>query len=156
MEEPLIIENKEIVDKYELKKKKAIEKYGYKNDPYVNANFLSKIFYYWAFRIIILANITPIKAEYLGRTEGPNASKNYSQKMFKIWHEWGYKAKKTHALLFTIMRSNLTRVLLMLLFSLINVSCDFSTVWLFREYMKSFKPNYKPYFEKNVLGILFI
>lgn len=59
MKDPLIVDEEKKITEEDLKKErelketqKAVDNLGYKNDPYLNSNFLSKLFFYWVFRII--------------------------------------------------------------------------------------------------------
>jgi hypothetical protein len=59
MKDPLIIDEEKKITKEDLKKEreiiktqKEIDNLSYKDDPYLNSNCLSKLFFYWVFRII--------------------------------------------------------------------------------------------------------
>ena len=60
MKDPLLLSDQENqISKQDLKKEKkllqttkAIQRFGYKEDPYLNANCISKLFFYWVFRTI--------------------------------------------------------------------------------------------------------
>jgi len=59
MKDPLIEDEEKNITKENLKKEKelketqkAIETLGYKDDPYLNANCLSKLFFFWVLRTI--------------------------------------------------------------------------------------------------------
>ena len=75
MEEPLIPNN--IIKKDEPNQK--VKNLIIKNDAYLKSNFLSKIFFFWAYRIIRLANLIPLKNEYLGKLEGKHTSEIYER-----------------------------------------------------------------------------
>ena len=59
MKDPLIIDEEKNITKEDIEKEKkeqqthkAIDNLGYKNDPYLNSNCLSKLFFFWVFRTI--------------------------------------------------------------------------------------------------------
>ena len=63
--------------------------YGYiDEDPFSEQSFLSRLFYYWAYRIIKLSNLVKIKPEYLGKLKGKYRSEEYlkSIEIKKHWH----------------------------------------------------------------------
>ena len=50
---------------------REVYEYGYiDEDPFSERSFFSKLFYYWAYRIIKLSNLVKIKPEYLGKLKG--------------------------------------------------------------------------------------
>lgn len=64
MKDPLIIDEEKKITKEDIKKEKelketqkAIENLGYKEDPYLNSNCLSKLFFIWVFRTIRVKTI---------------------------------------------------------------------------------------------------
>ena len=40
------------INLHEIKKQKILNKYSSQNDSYLNSNWLSKLIFYWAFKII--------------------------------------------------------------------------------------------------------
>ena len=85
-----------------------IEKYAYQNDAYLNSSFFSHLTFYWAFKIIKLANITKLKNEYLGSLELGNKSYLISKDLEKVWHSKNYKSKKTCPLFLALLRANIS------------------------------------------------
>jgi len=118
---------------------KAVLKYGStKQDPYSSANYLSRFFLYWAYKIIKLGNIVSLKTEYLGKVEGKYSSVSYLKSIKKIWETKGYKFKKTLPLVQAGFRSNIHYVIIVFLFSLFKTLINLLSIDLFREYMKRF------------------
>ncbi|MCQ2818077.1 MAG: ATP-binding cassette domain-containing protein [archaeon] len=141
MDETLLedkIKGKKPLDENEVPE--CVKKYGYKDtDPYQTANCFSSLFFYWAYRIIKLANLTPLRNKYLGKLKGPHESRNYLQEIKYIWEEKGYKFKKSMPLIKAGFRSNWKFVFVVLLFSLIRSGLSIAITTLFRQYMKLFK-----------------
>jgi len=73
MKDPLIIDEEKQITKEDLDKekkeieiKKVVDKLGYKDeDPYLSANFISKLFFFWVFRTIRVKFISFLKYEIL-------------------------------------------------------------------------------------------
>ena len=57
----------------------------FKNDPYLDANCISKFFMYWAYKIINISTKTKIKKEYLGKIGDANDSKHFNDQISYIW-----------------------------------------------------------------------
>ena len=118
--------------------------YGYiDEDPFSEQSFLSRLFYYWAYRIIKLSNLVKIKPEYLGKLKGKYRSEEYLKSIKYVWENLGYRNKKTLALIRAGFRSNLNFVFIILIFSVVRVSMNILDINLFREYMKRFNKDYK-------------
>ena len=91
MEAPLI-DSKIKVEQGEEETPEVAKKYGYFNeDPYTSANCISHTFYYWAYRIIKLANLTQIKNNSLGKLMGKYTSRNYLADIKYVWETKKYK-----------------------------------------------------------------
>ena len=124
---------------------KEVYEYGYiDEDPFSERSFLSKLFYYWAYRIIKLSNLIKIKPEYLGKLKGKYRSDEYLKSIKYVWENLAYKNKKTLALIQTGFRSNIKFVFIIIIFSVVRVLMNILDINLFREYMKRFDKNYKP------------
>lgn len=160
MEERLLNEGFVEKSKEEIRKEKAISNLGsIDKDIYIHTNIFSRIFFYWAFRIIRLANITPLKNEYLGKMEGYNTSKNYIEDLNDAWERKGYKNLKKHALLRASIRANIGRIIIMIFLSLFVAFLEFSSVYLFRMYTKLYQKDFIPpneYYTKTNVGIGFL
>ena len=118
---------------------KAVLKYGStKQDPYSSANYFSRFFLYWAYKIIKLGNLVTLKTEYLGKIEGKYSSVSYLKSIKKIWETKGYKFKKTLPLVQAGFRSNMRYVIIVFLFSFFKTLINLLSIDLFREYMKRF------------------
>lgn len=118
-----------------------IRKYGFINEDPYNTSFLSRLFFHWAYRIIKLSNLLPIKNEYLGKLKGKYQSHNYLKSIVTIWEEKKYKHKKHFALILAGFRSNIEYVLYVILFSVFRSILKVIQMFLFREYMKEFAHN---------------
>ena len=117
---------------------KCVYKYGFINqDPY-STNFISRLFFHWAYRIIKLASLTSIKNEYLGKLMGKYQSHNYLKDIVTVWEDKKYKYKKHIALILAGFRSNLDSVIYVVIFSFLRSGLKVIQMTLFREYMKMF------------------
>jgi hypothetical protein len=101
--------NESLIDKRQGDNQQIAKNYNLKGDPYLKSNIFSKLFFYWAFRALRLANKIPLKNEYLGKLEGENNSKNYVQKIYQIWENKKFKAKESIRILKTILSANLCK-----------------------------------------------
>ena len=160
MEERLLNEGFVEKSKEEIRKEKAISNLGsIDKDIYIHTNIFYRIIFYWAFRIIRLANITPLKNEYLGKMEGYNTSKNYIEDLNGAWERKGYKNLKKHSLLRASIRANIGRIIIMIFLSLFVAFLEFSSVYLFRMYTKLYQKDFIPpneYYTKTNVGIGFL
>lgn len=156
MEDPLIIKNDNDLSEKQIKIDKAVDSWGSQGkDPYYRSNFISKLFFYWAFRTIKLANITPLKPEYLGTVEAGNKSKEYSQRLYTIWNTKNYKNKKKNGLMKTILRANLWSMIGIIVLSLITVGMEILCTHLFREYIKHFDKTYESQYSIMQVGVAY-
>ena len=135
-------ENITLFDQSNIKEKqemKYIEDWGSTDkDTYINANFISKIFFYWAFRLVRLSNLIKLKPEYIGLPEKDNKSNVYLEDLKDIWDRKQYKKRKSKALCCTVIRNNLFSLIFMIFLSILNVSIEFFPVVLFRMYIVTF------------------
>ena len=119
--------------------KKAVQKYGSTGqDPYSSANYFSRFFLFWAYKIIKLGNIISLKPEYLGTLKGKYSSENYLRSIKNIWDSKGYKFRKTLPLVQAGFRSNINYVIVVFILSLVRTLINLISIDLFREYMKRF------------------
>ena len=144
--------------------KKAVEKYGSKDrDPFTSANYLSKLFLYWAYKCIKLGNLVSLKPEYFGTLTGKYSSVEYLKSIKSIWDSKGYKFRKTLPLVQAGFRANINYVIIVFVLSLIKTLINLLSIDLFREYMKRFgmKPeelenddSYYKMFSHQQIGII--
>ena len=139
LEKKLISSDEKDSDFYDAKTKRAVEKYGSKDqDPFTSANYISRFFLYWAYKVVKLGNLVKLKSEYLGKLKGKYSSVEYLKSIKHIWDAKGYKFKKTLPLVQAGFRANLNYVVVVFLFSLIKTLINLLSIDLFREYMKRF------------------
>lgn len=162
LNENLLSENKEQVDEEEIKKKLIEEEYikqlSYKDiDGYDRANWISKLFFYWAFRIIRLCNLTKIQVEHFGKPEGPNKSENYLKEIKYTWNEKRYKELKSRALFWAVLRTNCLEIFFMIFFSVFIVGLEYLSINIFRMYILSFSEDIskRPKFESWHIALAF-
>ena len=119
--------------------KKAVKKYGSEGkDPFTSANFFSRFFLYWAYKVIKLGNLVSMKPEYLGTLTGKYSSVEYLKSIKNIWDSKGYKFKERLPLVQAGFRANINYVIIVFVFSLIKTLINLLSIDLFREYMKRF------------------
>ena len=108
-----------------------------------------------------LAKNEKLKSNLLGKLNKKLDSTFYFQNLFEIWEVKGYK-KINHALIKTILRSNLLKIIILLILSLISFLSEYISVILLNFFIKyldtsSEKPkifNYSPSLLQ--LGIIYI
>jgi hypothetical protein len=109
--QPLIIKNNNISKQF------SVRDTSYKGDAYNNSNFLSKLFFYWAYKImkvnkhifylnLKISNNIPLKVDHLGGVEGSNRSRILLSNLNYYWEKKNYKNKKPNPLFSTVMRAN--------------------------------------------------
>ena len=139
LESKLISSDEKDPDFMDEKTKKAVKKYGYTDqDPFTSANFISRFFLYWAYKVLKLGNLVSLKSEYLGTLKGKYSSVAYLKSIKTIWDAKGYKFRKTLPLVQAGFRANLNYVVIVFIFSLIKTLINLISIDLFREYMKRF------------------
>ena len=139
-----------------------IEKYGFLNkDPLSSSNFISRIFLYWAYKIIKMGNLIKLKSEYLGKLLGDYTSKNYLKSLKKIWEGKNYKNLKNFALLRAGFRANSKSIIIILFLTFIKSLINIVQIIIFREYMKKFnkennEENFFSKFNHIEIGIFYL
>ena len=166
MEENLeIIKNEEIMN-IDIKnldnigKKKEMAPFI--KDPYLDSNYFSRFFFGWAFYILRLAKNRKLKSNLLGKLNEKIDCSFYYQNLLKIWEIKGYKKIKNHSLIKTILRSNLTKIIILLFLSLTSFLSEYISVLLLNFFIKylddsSEKPKIFSYSPSLLqLGIIYI
>lgn len=126
-------------------------KWSFNNvDGYLRSSILSKTFFWWAFRLIKLANLIKLRIEHVGFPEGKNKSENYLKDFKYYWEEKKYKDRKSKALCCTVIKSNQFQLIVMIILSLFNVGIEVFSVLLFRIFIGMFnkdiqETNYQTY-----------
>ena len=100
----------------------------FKDDPFLDSNFISKFFMYWAFKVLRISKNTKIKKEYLGRLAKGHDSTYFYDRINGIWEKKGYRNISKHALLLCILRSNLPKILLVFCLSISTAAADYFAV----------------------------
>lgn len=123
------------VEEYEEDREK-IEEYSFGNsDPKNDSGFISRLIFYWGYRIIKLASLTRLNLSDLGILNRDNSSVQYSKKIFEIWER--YKNTK-NALLKTVLRANLFNIVLVLVGSAISSGLSIYLVNLFNLFITEY------------------
>ena len=113
----------------------------YTKDPYLDSNFINRFFLYWAYKIIRIATKTKIKIEHLGNLNKKNDSTYFNDRLTYIWETKGYKNCRKYALLKTILRSNLPKISVVFILSMIKTATDYIGVILIKLFIDYFDTN---------------
>ena len=154
---PLLEEPKE--EKPKLKEDKDR---GFKKDAYHDSNIFSRLFFFWSFYILYLARQIQLVPSNLGTLSKSNDSSYFSKNIDYFWNEKGYKNKTSNALMKTILRTNICRLLVILLLSAISSGAQYIQVLLTKEFIDTFEartdPSVKPLFKLELYqtGIAFL
>ena len=164
LDKKLITSQEDVYISDDEKTRRIVEKYGSKDqDPFTSANCLSRFFLYWAYKIIKLGNLLPLKDKYFGKLKGKNSCVTYFKNIKNIWETKGYKLKKYNPLIQTGIRANIKYIIIVFIFSLIKTLINLVSIELFREYMKRFgmtreelenDKNYYSFFTHTQIGII--
>ena len=144
-EELLTMEPENKIDDLEVEKEKQVKEtmklnvHEQKNidiDYYGEANCLSSLFYYWAFKIIKLSHKVKITIQHLGTLKGKHSSSNFMKYYYHIYHDLDYKTK---GLVYSIFRSNLCTILLILFLGILSTGVNVVQMMIFKDYVAMFK-----------------
>ena len=149
MNSPLITNNKPSITNN--KTSSYIKTYGYIGKDPTNASCISSLFYLWAYRIIKLANLIPLKPEYLGKLTGKYTSRNYIKTFKHIWETKQYKTLKSNALIKAGFRANLSYTIFVFISCITRCIINLTLVYLFRQYIRGFSSTPIPYANRNYL-----
>ena len=105
-------------------------------DYYLEANCISSLFYHWAFKIIRLSHKVKITVQHLGVLKGKNSSTNFMKHYYYIYNDLDYKTK---GLVFSIFRSNLSTILLVLFLGILSTGINVVQMMIFKHYVAMFK-----------------
>ena len=133
----------------------------FQNDPYLDSNFISRFFMFWAYKIINIATKTEMKKEYLGKIGDKHDSKHFNNEISYIWENKGYKNLKKYALIFCVFRANIKMIILVFFLTLIKAATNYFSIILIKVFIDYFDENAeKSNFLYNLplwcLGLIFI
>ena len=133
----------------------------FEDDPYLDANIISKLFLYWAYKIIKIATKTEIKKEYLGKIGDSHDAKHFNDELNYIWETKGYKNIKKFALILCVFRANIKIFFLVFFMTLIKAGTNYLSIILIKVFIDHFDENAsKDVFIYNwplwALGLIFI
>ena len=144
-EELLSKEEENKIDTLELEKEKKVRETMKLNvnevknidiDYYGEANCISSLFYYWAFKIIKLSHKVKITIQHLGTLKGKHSSSNFMKYYYYIYNDLDYKTK---GLVYSIFRSNLSTILLVLFLGILSTGVNVIQMMIFKHYVSLFK-----------------
>ena len=105
-------------------------------DYYSSANCISSLFYYWAFKIIKLSHKVKITIQHLGKLSGKYSSLNFMAHFYHVYYDLDYKTK---GLVWSIFRSNICTIMLVLVLGLISTGVNVVQMMIFKAYVALFK-----------------
>lgn len=126
----------------EEENKKEIK--GFTDDPYMDSNLLSSLFFFWCFKLIKICGLTKIEFKHLGTLNVKNDANNYSNIITYFWEEKGYKNKKSNALLKTILRASAPRLVFIFFLCLLASGTEYIMVLLQKEMIDYFEAKENP------------
>jgi len=142
-----IIEEKDnpIEDKEDSNKEKfskaGLNFVPFENDPYLDSNIISKLFLYWAYKIIKIATKTEMKKEYLGKIGDAHDAKHFNDELNYIWETKGYKNIKRFALILCVFRANMKIFFLVFFMTLIKAATNYLSIILIKVFIDHFDEN---------------
>lgn len=107
-------------------------------DPINDSSFLSRFFFYWAYRIISLSKRTVLKLEHLGNLSPSSRSKAFFDNIYTIWDNKKYKTFKRTPLLWTSIRTNLCSIIIVFILTLFNSCLSVLSIHFFRKFIQLF------------------
>ena len=110
-------------------------------DYYSSSSCLSRLVFYWAYKIIHYSHHNKLTASSLGSITGSLSSKNFMNRTYYVYHTLNYKSKPKNSLILTICRANIWRVLGVLSLGLLTTGLNVLAMNLFRKYIQLFSLN---------------
>jgi len=131
-------ENEEDIKKEKNSYIKLPDNKGFKNDIYENSNIISKLFFYWGYKILKITSKYKIEAFHLGILSEKNDSKNYFNNINYYWEEKKYKKIKNYGLIKAFLRSNVNKIIIVFLLSSFESASEYFQVLLIKGYIDYF------------------
>ena len=97
-------------------------------DPYLESNCISRILFLWAFKILNISGKYKLKLEDLGKPALSNNASNFSKRINYIWNILGYKNYNISSLFRTIIRANISSIIILFILCSIFAYSDFFSV----------------------------
>jgi len=110
-------------------------------DIYLDTNCFSRFFFGWAFNILCSSKKSKLSSKLLYKLNKSIDSSFYFDKLEEIWETKNYKKIKRHALIKTILRSNIYKIIIVLLLSLISFLSEYTSVLLLNFFIKYLDPS---------------
>ena len=136
--EDIIQRNKDFSNNYNELYIIPPENIGFKDDNYENSNILSKLFFYWGFKILKLTSKFKIEASHLGKLVQKNDSKHYYNDINYYWENKGYKKYKKIGLIRAFFRANVIKIIIVFLLSSFESASEYFQVLLIKGYIDYF------------------
>jgi ABC-type multidrug transport system fused ATPase/permease subunit len=100
-----------------------------------------------------LARKGNLKSEYLGVIKGENDSRNFLKNILGIWDSKNYKIKANRALIKTLLRANIFRIIFLVILSVIVSILEFLSVVIVKEYIDYFQEPHSGRFSLIILAL---
>lgn len=151
-------ENSQASTEANERKSKNDEQSIFSYDAYSESNIFSKLFFYWSYRILKLSRNNQISEKDLGPLCKSNDSSYFADYISFFWNDKQYNNYKSNALMKTIMRANLSRLIFIIFLLLISSGTEYLSVILIKQFIDKFDPSIKPRFNLSTyqLGIIFL
>ena len=110
-------------------------------DIYFDSNCFSRFFFGWAFNILYSAKKNKLSSKLSYKLNDSIDSSFYFNNLEEIWETKNYKNYKKHALIRTILKSNICKIILVLILSLISFISEYISVILLNFFIKYLDPS---------------
>ena len=115
----------------------------YKYDPYLQSNIINRFFFFWAYKILKMAQKYRLVSSDLGKPSGKNDSHYFSQNLHRIWDVLGYKNIQSLALFKTVVRSNACSLVIVVILSALQAGLDYFSVIITKQFIDYFDKSEK-------------
>ena len=113
----------------------------FKDDPYLDSNIFSRLFMYWAYKVLRISKNTKLKKEHLGKLNKKHDSSFFYSEINTFWEHKGYKHYTKNALLRCILRTNLCQLIFVFSLCLLAATSDYFAVVFIKFFIDYFDSN---------------
>lgn len=152
MKDPLIIRGSPH-GKTLIPENAKIKKYSYQQFfPFASLSPITKLFFSWALKTINLANIIKLTPTHLGNLSPKQTSSSFLEKIYHVYDTLNYKSLPKHSVLKTILKSNLSNIIIIVILSILSATLNIVSINLFRHYIIQFKQTDNAINEYLIIG----
>lgn len=139
--------NIHVVDRRLPSKKEVTEEVQKNNiSSYNTSNFISKLFFFWAFLVLLIPKKIKINYAHIAPLKKKDDARTFSNFIAYYWEQLNYKSLKKNALFKTLLRANTVRFLFLFIMNIIISLSDYLSILLLK--------NIIDYFDKKEIKIL--